>query len=74
MAAARKRDQADLVARIDGFARNDHLILHTLQDGDQRLCRLEELVIAFTKVSLFHLHFDLLTDFWSPLAAPSQKG
>ena len=72
MASARKRDQADLVARIDGLARNDQLILHTLQDGRQRLCRLEELVIAFTKVSLFHLHLDVLTDLWLP--APSPKG
>ena len=57
MTAARKCDQADLVTRMDGLARNDQLILHTLQDGDQRLCRLEELVIAFTKVCLFNLHF-----------------
>jgi hypothetical protein len=52
MAAARERDQADLVKRFDGLARNDQLILKALQDGDQRFRRLEELVIAFTKVSI----------------------
>jgi hypothetical protein len=52
MTAARERDQAELVAHINGLARNDQLILRALQEGDQRTRRLEELVIAFTKVSL----------------------
>ena len=57
MTAAKERDEADLVARMDILARNDQLILNALQDGDQRCRRLEELVIAFTKVCLSCLIF-----------------
>jgi hypothetical protein len=52
MIIARERDQAELVVHIYGLARNDQLILRALQEGEQRSRRLEELVIAFTKVSL----------------------
>jgi hypothetical protein len=52
MIAARERDQAELAARLEGLARNDQLILHALKEGDQRTRRMEELVIAFTKVSV----------------------
>jgi hypothetical protein len=52
MIAAKKRDQAELAARLEGLARNDQLILRALQEGDQRTHRLEELVISFTKVSV----------------------
>jgi hypothetical protein len=52
MASARERDQANLVKRIDRLVLNDQSILHALQDGNQRICKLEELVIAFTKVCL----------------------
>jgi hypothetical protein len=54
MAAARERDQADLIKHIDQLVMNDQSILHALQDGTQRICKLEELVIAFTKVCLSH--------------------
>ena len=50
MIAARERDHAELAARLEGISRNDQLILRALQEGDQRTRRLEELVIAFTKV------------------------
>jgi hypothetical protein len=53
MTAAKERDKEDLAGRLDKLARNDQLILNALQDGDQKVRRLEELVIAFTKVS-FH--------------------
>jgi hypothetical protein len=50
MITARERDKVELAARLEGLARNDQLILRALQEGDQRTRRLEELVIAFTKV------------------------
>jgi hypothetical protein len=52
MIAARERDKAELAVRLEGLARSDQLILHALQEGDKRTRRLEELVIAFTKVSV----------------------
>jgi hypothetical protein len=55
MAAAMERDLEDLAKRLNMLARNDQLILNALRDGEQRSPRLEELVIAFTKVSLFNL-------------------
>ena len=56
MNAARERDQEDLAVWFDRLARNDQLILNALQDGDQKVRRLEELVIAFTKVSSLHIY------------------
>ena len=73
MAAARERDQADLVKRIDRLVVNDQSILRALQDGNQRICKLEELVIAFTKVCLSHFFsrflFETLRGF-STIAKP----
>jgi hypothetical protein len=56
MMATKERDEAALAVRLDTLARNDQLILNALQDGLQRFHRPEELVIAFTKVSLIHIH------------------
>jgi hypothetical protein len=55
MADARKRDQADLIERLDMLASNDVLIFEALQEGEKRMLRLEELLIAFTKVRILDL-------------------
>jgi hypothetical protein len=65
MTAAKESDQADLVVRFDTLAQNDHLILNALQDGDQRVRRLEDLVIAFTKVSLLCIYKMLANELYS---------
>jgi hypothetical protein len=72
MIAAKERDQEDLAGRLDKLARNDQLILHALQDGDQKVRRLEELVIAFTKVSFLHIFRNSINEFCS-CPVPSQS-
>jgi hypothetical protein len=51
IAEARERDHSDLIIHLKSLAENDHKILEALQaDGYERR-RLQELVIALTKVN-----------------------
>jgi hypothetical protein len=51
MAAARESDHLELNAKLEQLAKKDESILQALQNGDDRLRRVEEFLIAFSKVS-----------------------